>query len=272
METSAQAAGLPMHVFPQFINPNPTVILDARFRKALYHAMDRQELIESQMSGRAIPADGILWDPGSREWPDISSRVVTYPYDPQRTTQLIESIGYARGSDGFFHEPGTNAKLTVELRTLTSFDSAVKAIYPIASYWERVGVSVDSLVVPQQLQNDRQYRAERPGFDLAVSPRDLTRHHSAEVALPENSFRGANRARYVNAEFDALIDRYFTTIPWRERIDVLGQVVHHMTDQVTVMGVYFDIAPVMVANRLQGVKGRPGGTEVWNIHEWDLLR
>ena len=107
-------------------------------------------------------------------------------------------------------------------------------------------------------------------FDLAVSPRDLTRHHSAEVALPENQFRGANRARYSNPEFDAMIDRYFTTIPWSERMNALGQVVHHMTDQVTVMGVYFDIAPVMVSNRLVGVRGRPGGTEVSNILLWEL--
>ena len=108
------------------------------------------------------------------------------------------------------------------------------------------------------------------GFDLARSPRDLTRHHSAEVALPENRFVGANRARYANPEFDALIDRYFVTIPWPERMAVLSQIVHQMTDQVTVMGIFFDVSPAMASNRLLNITGYREGTDPLNAHEWDL--
>jgi peptide/nickel transport system substrate-binding protein len=37
--------------YPQFINPNPPVLLDARFRKALLHAIDRQQIVDSLVEG-----------------------------------------------------------------------------------------------------------------------------------------------------------------------------------------------------------------------------
>ncbi len=270
VEVSPASAGNPMHIFPQFINPSPAVIGDVRFRRALYHAIDRQEIVDSTMAGKAVLADGILWDPNDREWPGIEQSIVRYPFDPRRASQLIDEIGYSKGGDGFYREPGTGQRLTVELRTLVSFDTGVKIIFPIADYWQRAGVGVETLVVPQQRQADREYRATRPGFDLARSPRDLSRHHSDEIALPENRFTGANRARYGNPELDALIDRYYVTIPWNERMMVLSQVVRHMTDQVTVMGIFFDVSPALAANRLVNIKAGRMGTDPVNAHEWDL--
>ncbi len=270
MEVSAASAGNPMHIFPQFINPSPAVIGDLRFRRALYHAIDRQEIVDSTMAGKAVLADAILWDPNDREWPGIEQGIVRYPFDPRRATQLIDELGYPRGADGFYRDPATGQRLTVELRTLVSFDTGVKIIFPIADYWQRTGVAVETLVVPVQRQSDREYRAARPGFDLARSPRDLTRHHGDEIALPENRFTGANRARYGNPEFDALIDRYYVTIPWTERMMVLSQVVRHMTDQVTVMGIFFDVTPAMATNRLVNIKAGRMGTDPINAHEWDL--
>jgi peptide/nickel transport system substrate-binding protein len=265
---AAPAGGNPIHIFPQFINPSPPVIADVRFRRALAHAMDRQELIDSIMAGRAQIAHGILWGASDREWTDIEAAVVRYELDPRRAAQLIEGIGYARAADGFFYEP-SGQRLSVELRTLGSFDTSVRALFPIADYWQRVGVGVETLIVPEQRQADREYRAARPGFDVPRSPKDLARHHSREIPLPENQFRGNNRARYGNPELDGWIDAYFTTIPWAERTAVLRQIVRHMTDQVTVIGLFFDVTPAMMANSLVNVRAGPGGAEMWNAHEWD---
>jgi peptide/nickel transport system substrate-binding protein len=270
VDLSGASQGNPMHLFPQFISPTPAVMTDVRFRRALYHALNRQELVEQTMAGKAVLADGILWDPSNREWADIERSIVRYPYDPQRAAQLMGEIGYRKAADGFYRDPASGGRLTMELRTLVSFDTGAKIIFPIADYWKRLGVDVETLVVPEQRQNDRQYRAERPGFDLARSPRDLTRHHSDEVALPENRFVGANRARYINTELDRLIEQYFVIIPWRERMATLGQVVHHMTDQVTAMGVFFDVPVAMVHNRIHKVRGASMGTDPLNAHEWEL--
>src|SRR5207249_1880243 len=141
-DLSGASSGLPMHVFPQFINPSPAIIGDVRFRRALYYGMDRQELVDQTMAGKAVLADGILWDPSSREWDDVEKSIVRYPFDPARAAQLIEGLGYSKAPDGFYRDPATGQRLTVELRTLVSFDTGVKIIFPIADYWKRLGVDV----------------------------------------------------------------------------------------------------------------------------------
>ena len=77
--------------------------------------------------------------------------------------------------------------------------------------------------------------------------------------------------RYRNGELDALIDRFYATVPRPERIQVLGDIIHHMTDQVIPLGMFYNAAPTMIGNRLINVG--PGGSAVtpaWNAHEWDL--
>jgi len=273
------ASGTPLHIYPQFINPDPPVIGDVQFRRALLHALDRDELVDTILQGKGIVAHGLFWDPSEPEYRAIEGRIVRYDYDPRRAAQLIEGLGYRRSGDGFYRDPrdATGQRLTVELRTLASFDTSVKTIFPIADYWRRVGVEVEALVVPEQRAADREYRAARPGFDLPSVPRDVSRLHSREIALPVNSFRGANRARYGNAEFDDLIDRYHVTIPWPERMEILGDIVHHMNDRVVAMGLFFNVTPSLVGNRLVNVKAGSGnvagadGIQIWNAHEWDVM-
>jgi len=270
LDTPRGAAGNPIHIFPQLLNPTPAIIGNVDFRRAAVHALDRGEMIDSLMAGRAIIAHGVLWDGYDREYADIESGIVRYELDLQRASRLMEGLGYRKGPDGMYRD-GADERLSVELRTLTSFDTGVKVIFPIADYWQRAGIGVETLVVPQQRTSDQEYRATRPGFEVVRSPRNLARHHSLATPLPETSFRGENRSRYMNVEFDALIDRYFLTIPWQERMSVLRQVVHHMTDQVTVVGLFFDVPVALVSNRLVNVHGGGReGTEVYNVHEWDV--
>ena len=79
-------------------------------------------------------------------------------------------------------------------------------------------------------------------------------------------FAGGNRGRYRNPEYDALVDSYWVTIPFAERMQVLGRIFHHQNDQVIIMRLFFDPEATLVGNRLKGV---PPGLP-WNVHEWDV--
>ena len=74
----------------------------------------------------------------------------------------------------------------------------------------------------------------------------------------------------MNADFDALIERYLVTIPRADRLRVAGQIVRHMTDQVIVLDQFYDASPTVVGHRLQNVANSVarGGTNTWNAHEW----
>lgn len=259
---------------PQFINTSPAVVADVRFRRALMHAADRQQLVDVLMSGMSAVAHSWL-RPNQPEYREIEERnVVRYEFDPARGAALLDGLGYSRGSDNFYRD-GSGQRLSVEIRTTAGDDIRDKTMFTLVDFWQRVGVGVDPVVIPRQFAADLEYRATFPAFELVRNPNDVrgTRTlHSRYIALPENNFRvTGNRSRYVNAEMDALVDRYFTTIPKDERRQVMGQIVHRVSDQLVLMGMFYASAPTLVSNRLPNVTaGSEGAAQGWNAHEWEL--
>jgi peptide/nickel transport system substrate-binding protein len=262
-------------IFPQFLNPSPAAIGDVRLRRALMHAMDRQQMADSLQAGLVPVADTFL-HPREPEYKEIESSIVRHDYDPRRAVQLIEGMGYSRGTDGTFVD-SAGQRLAVEIRT-SGADVTAKAIFVVADDWKAVGVATDPMIMPEQRRvPDREWVQTFPGFLSYRQPNApnewLLRLHSNQTPLPENNFVGRNHPRYMNPEFDALIDRFYTTIPRQERTQVLGQLINHTTDLLTTMGLFYDVEPILVGKRLRNVAAQRanGSTPVWNADQWDVL-
>jgi hypothetical protein len=133
----------------------------------------------------------------------------------------------------------------------------------------QAGLAAEPNIFPRQRRSDREFRQTRPGFEMVRQPSEINRFHGAGTPLPENDFKGHNRSRYRNAELDALIDRYYLTIPWEQRMEVLGQVVHHLTDQLVAMGILYDAQPMLIG---KGIVNASSAYQTANSHEWDVQR
>jgi peptide/nickel transport system substrate-binding protein len=257
-------------LYPQLLNPNPAIIADMRFRRALLQAIDRQAMAETIMAG-LVPVAHSYIKPGDPEAQETDPFVVRYAYDPRQAARGIEELGYVRGNDGAYRD-AAGQRLGLEVRATSSPAIHVKTMLPVVDTWQRLGIAAEPLVVPVQQGTDREYRTTMPGFDTVrytIGPSAVDRLHGSEAPLPENRFQGRNRARYMNPEFDGLIDRYMATIPHAPRMEVLGQVIHHMTDQVVTLSLFYDVETTLVSNRLTGLPARLPTT---NIHEWDMTR
>jgi len=260
-------------MFPQFINPDPPIVTNVTFRKALMHAIDRQEMVDTIQRG-VVPVAHSYLSPNDPSYREVEPSIVRYEFDPRRATQLIESLGYTRGTDGIFRDPA-GQRLSIEARTTGENSIHRPAMLSIADYWQRVGVGVDPVFIPPQRAADREYRATFPAIELLQHPNSLeglSRFHSRETSLPENNFTlSGNNGRYRNAEFDALVDRFFTTIPAQPRTQLLARIMNRITDQVTMMGLFYQTEPALIGSRLQNVAAKKeGSTPVWNVHEWSL--
>lgn len=66
---------------------------DRRVRQAIIYAIDRGALVEEVLLGRYILAHGIL-PPGTQ---GFNPKVKGYPYDPQRSRELLAEAGYPGG-------------------------------------------------------------------------------------------------------------------------------------------------------------------------------
>ena len=255
-------------LWPQFINPDPPVVADVRFRRAMLHALDRQQIVDTFLGGITPVAHSFV-APDQPEFAEINPYVAKYDYDPRRATELIESLGYTRGADGLFRTAG-GQRLQVEVRT-TAHELREKLLFVLADYWGRVGATLDPVIIPRQRAADREYRATSLSFDFRFNPPEVTRYHSSQVPLPENNYRGNNSARYRNAELDALLDRYIVTIPKQERTQLLAQITQHMTEQLVVVPLFHDAEPVLINQRVLNAGAKKGDAlQGWNVQEWDV--
>lgn len=258
-------------VFPQFTNPNPPIIAtDVRFRRALLHAVDRQQIAETFMAGRT-PVMHAYTTPGRPGHEEIERGVQRYDYDLRRARQILEEVGYRMGADGMFRD-ASNQPLSVELR---NFGVAGPATYVVGDYWQRAGVDTDVVVVPEQRSRDNEYRMTFPGFQLLQNPNDLgglSNLHTRNVALPQNNYVvNSNKSRYSNPQYDEWIDRYFVTIPTAERTQLLAQIVRFVADELPIMGLIYSMRPALVSNRLLNVSTPTAeASESWNPEQWDV--
>ena len=104
-----------LQTFPQFINPTPPVIADLQFRRAMVHAIDRQQMVDTLQFGLTSVGHTFI-SPREKEYPDIESSIVKYDYDPVRSGQMIEALGYHKVGDSLFRD-SAGEKLTVQIRT-----------------------------------------------------------------------------------------------------------------------------------------------------------
>ncbi len=261
-------------VYPQFVDPNPTVVTDVRFRRALVHAIDRQEMVDSLLAGLAMVAHTLM-NPGQPDYAEVERRVPKYEYDPRKATAMLEDLGYSVGTDGGLRD-ASSQRLGLEIRTTQGDDLQEKSMFAVSGYWQRIGIAMEPIPVPPQRSQDRAYRSTFPSFDLKRQPNDLDalpRIHSSKTPLAENNFVGDNYSRYMNPQFDALLDRYFVTIPRPERIAVVSQVAMHIAETLNLMGLFYQAEPTMVNNRISPVSlTMAGGTTIFmgNVNEWDV--
>src|SRR5207253_1926729 len=68
-------------IYPQFINPSPAAVANVEFRRALTHALDRQEMVDELQAGLAIVSHSI-WPPGTPEYQAVQSSFFRCDDDP----------------------------------------------------------------------------------------------------------------------------------------------------------------------------------------------
>jgi hypothetical protein len=50
----------------------------------------------------------------------------------------------------------------------------------------------------------------------------------------------------------------------------MKQIIHHMSENVTVFTAYHNVRPALINNRVSGVQARTGLAQAWDSHLWDI--
>ncbi|HEY3116047.1 MAG TPA: ABC transporter substrate-binding protein [Chloroflexota bacterium] len=263
-----------LQIYPQMIGSSPAVVSNsADFRRAMLYALDRRTMAEVLQPGQMALGDSFL-APTEPEWTYVESAIVKYEYDPRKALQLLDGAGYTKGGDGFLVD-GSGQRLAFQIRTSQGDVTQEKAMFASADDWQHLGVDVERFLVPSQRANDAEFRATFPAFDLkrqAGTMEYARSYHTRGIALPENNFLvSGNNSRYRSPEMDVAVDKYFTTVPWDQRMEWGRKIVHILSDDVGWIGLYHLVGPELWPDRLLNLRqGRNENNRLEFMYEWEL--
>jgi peptide/nickel transport system substrate-binding protein len=256
--------------------PTPASLLDVQFRRALVHAIDRQSMVDGLVGGSTAVAHGVITNPSrTAEYQAASGSIVQYEYDPRKAAQIIEGLGYRKGGDGMYRDLA-GQPMPLEIRTITQGDiQQERSMNIVAGHWRDIGLAAEESPTPAARRSDFEYRFNFPAFDLRRQPLTFDqlydKFHSSQFTTAANNWRGGNYGHYANAELDRLVEQHDVTIPQVPRWELFKGIVRHVTDQVVIIGLFYDVEVTATTSRLKNVRIRSAGFgETLNVHEWDI--
>jgi peptide/nickel transport system substrate-binding protein len=255
------------------LNPQPPDLADVRVRRALLHAINRQELANTAFEGHGVMAESWI-HPDFLRYQQVKDWVVRYPYDPRRATALLEEVGWQRGADGVLQKDGRRFSLTIR-----DFEGEKQPLI-VADFWKQVGVEATyEYRTPEQLQ-DRQDRATFTGVTMINNNMDLVsvvrRITTANIPTAENRWTGTNRGGYASPAWDEIGTRALATLDETTRLDLERQLLQIFTTDLPLLPLFYQLAEIPVATGFTGLAPQTGLAPnsaillTWNIHEWDV--
>ena len=181
-------------------NTERPLFREARVRRALTMAIDREAIIEGLLHGTGRPSAGpalsFLWarDPS----------IEPLPYDPKAARRILAEAGFADSDgDGILDRDGMPFRFTLESNQGSGLRADV--VQMVAAQLRPLGIEVTPRVVEFGAFIEAH---ERHDFDAFVgSWRESTKFDLKSAFHSASRTGGYNYGSYANAELDALIDR-----------------------------------------------------------------
>ena len=234
-------------------NPDVPFLQDAIVRRALYHALDREQLLNDVVGGHGVLASSPI---PSNNWghaPDTPS----YDYDPDEARRLLDESGWV-DTDG----DGTRDKdgLPMQLILLTNDGpTRIALIEQIAADWQAVGVKVAVESVSfggfvSDFLTPRRFEAVLLSWDITGDPDPFPLYHSSQIAT------GQNYGGWSNQEADALVIEARSTVDPEKRRALYAQFQHLFAADVPAIPLYYPVYTYGVSERVKAVQIGPLNT------------
>ncbi|MCO5249393.1 MAG: ABC transporter substrate-binding protein [Chitinophagales bacterium] len=218
-----------------FMNAKPP-FNDKKVRQAFCYAIDREKISTYTLRNSGLPATYGMVPPGTGTYD--ASLVKGYHFDPQKARKLLAEAGYPNG-EGF-------PKITLQLNSGGGRNSQVaEAIQKMLD--EVLNVKVELLTVPWAQHTEAVESAKalfwRLGWvaDYPEAENFLNLFLSKYVPNDIREKTYINSYRYVNKEFDKVVEQALRTVDETERNKLYVKADQIVTDDAPVMPLFYDI-------------------------------
>lgn len=210
------------------------ILKQLKVRKAISEAINRDEIIRNQLQGFCTPAGSLL----SPLLPE--SYQVSFSYDPVHAEQLLNEAGFPRKSNGFrfsLHYKTTPAREGIETALL------------IQDMLKKIGIDVVLDVVETAVF----FASIRTGAFQLYASRWLGIADGSILYRTLRSGEHNNRARYVNAKLDEILDVAVKETDFKRRVALLKEAQIIMGEDLPYFPLWYWNNTVILSNNVGGL-------------------
>jgi peptide/nickel transport system substrate-binding protein len=240
---------------------------DIRVRRAIAHAVNKEDVIKGALLGLGLPTVG-PYKPGTWVY---DTAITDYAFDPAQAKKLLAEAGWEdRNGDGVL-EDASGRPFSFTILTNQGNEARVKTATIIQSQLAAIGIKVAIRTVEwasfiKEFVDKRNFDALILGWTVTQDPDAYDVWHSSK-AVPG----GLNFVDYVNPEVDALLDQGRHTVDQETRkkiYDAFQEILHR--DQPYLF-LYTPYALPILSSRIQNVAAAPAGI-TYNFTKWWIPR
>jgi peptide/nickel transport system substrate-binding protein len=250
-------------------NDEVNFLQDINIRKALYHGIQRQKIIDQVLEGQAIQANGPIL-PGI--WAAYDGLPV-YEYDLALAQQLLKDAGFTMPADG-----GTVLQKDGKILAFTLLypDDEVHrlAAEMFQGFWKNLniqvtieGITYDQLI-NERLAN-RDYQAALVDLNLARSP-DPDPYPFWDTAMAEN---GQNYTQWDNRIASEYLEQARITVDFAERERLYRNFQILFTQELPALPLYYPVYNYAIDKQVLGVRMGPlfdSSDRFLSVNQWYL--
>ncbi|MCK4910015.1 MAG: peptide-binding protein [Thermodesulfovibrionales bacterium] len=236
---------------------------DVRIRRAMTHAINKEELIKGVLLGLGKPANG-PFHPDSWAY---NPAVKDFNYDPEKALALFAEAGWLPGPDGLLAKDGKPFSFTVI--TNQTNEQRLKTAQIISERLKAIGVQMK--IETREWQaflhkhvHTRQFEAIIIGWRLGFDPDLYDIWHSSKTGEREFNF-----VSYANDEVDRLLIEGRQSCDQEKRKAIYNRIHELITEDQPYTFLYVPDATPILHKRFKGVKESPIGI-LYDFINWQV--
>jgi ABC-type transport system substrate-binding protein len=238
---------------------------DARVRRAMVYALDREEIAGVLNDGLREYAAWSLVPQTNPLYPAAKDGLRPLTYDPARARALLEEAGWTVAPDGSLRHSSDGRPFHTAMWGTPGRDQET-ALY--ASYWRAIGMDAEEMVYSAARYADTAYRGSFPGWSM-----------TGASFLSELKLSGPSNPRGFDDPLALrLVDGLETTIVEQEQLQAIKALNDYVLSDMEVApifyGVFYSAASksVRAFDDMAGAEGqeRAYGGYTRNARLWDI--
>jgi peptide/nickel transport system substrate-binding protein len=252
---------------------------DVRVRQALNHAIDREALVRTVLSGKGTPGTTVI--------PPLYTTLHLQPetlfdYDPERAGELLDEAGYPLGADG--KRLDTDGKpLTFRLLGRQESQPSQQTVQFVQGWFEDLGLTIETKIVSEdtliELNGEGRFDIFEWGWVVEPDPDyQLSTFTCAQRSSEEDGtiYAGLSDSHFCNEEYDALYAQQQVETDVAKRADIVKQMQQILYDEAPyAVTFYYDLLQAYRSDRFHGFVEQPsaevaerGGPILFQFGTW----